>query len=319
MTTPIGPEPPDWYDAPRRAIWQRCVTDILVNTNNTNISIERLDALVGHITRYQRAQQLAATSDILINRDGIPVDNPVLKVLATEEQAVQKLRREFGLTKKTLPDIPLTSTSDGQKPIGGQGEGRWCDQHNRRECTSLRSNRETCHGIAVKGFPRCKKHLGYAIDDPVVIVAQLERNNPLAGRPMNITPMQALVWRVRVLAGEVARLDAKVQSLEGDDLVFGVTSVEEKEDYGDSPERTVRRETQLNQWILLRAQRERMLHEACQAALRAGIQEQVVDLLKQEAVMMAKLLVKALGLFDIPEDDPRIPVVIPEMIRELTA
>lgn len=38
----------------------------------------------------------------------------------------------------------------------------WCDQHGRRECSSLRTNREQCHSIAIAGTQptRCRSHIG---------------------------------------------------------------------------------------------------------------------------------------------------------------
>lgn len=317
MTTPQPPQPPDWYRPDRRQVWQECLREIQA-TGNTNPNPERLDALVGHIMRYREASRLLDQTQILINRDGTPIENPALAILAKEEQAVQRARREFGLTRKTLPPVELEPRQPSEPPTP-ISQGRWCDQHGRYECVSNRSDATTCHGSPVKGFPRCRKHLGMSLDDPRVLVAQMDRRNPMAGQPKDITPVQALLWRVRVVAGEVERLDTIIASMEGDDLIYGITRVEEKQDFGDTPERVTVREARLHQWLLLRAQRERMLHENCQAAIRAGIQEQVVDLLKQEAATLARVMLLGFERMGIPPDDPRIPVVIPEVVRELAA
>jgi hypothetical protein len=203
-------------------------------------------------------------------------------------------------------------------PMGQQG--RWCTEHQRYECTCNRSRgRGLCHGPAVLGIPRCKAHAGIDINsDPAHLLAQQQRANPLAGEPMDIGPSEALLWRVRVLAGEVSRLDDLIAGLERDELVFG-TVREETTQTADGEFTKTTSEARMNVWLVLRAQRERMLQEACEAALRANIEERLVRLAEQQGAAIHRLLITVLGDFGIPVTDPRIPQVLPMRLRELTA
>jgi phage terminase small subunit len=307
-------QPPGYLNAEGRAIWADYLREIMAAGTAVHVNGSRLLELVTATQRHNRAAALLAQTDILVDRDGTPAPNPALAVQAQAASAIERLRKEFGLTRRQLP--PQATRAPHATP---QNEGRWCGQHGRRECTSSRSRgRGECHGPAVLGFPRCRQHLGLRPEtSPEHLAAVEQRANPLAGEPMDITPLQALMWRVRVLAGEVARLDAVVAAVAEEDLVFGVIS--ETEEEGDTPARRTTRGARLSQWLVLRESRERMLHSACESAIRAGVQEQVVDLLKQEAATLHRVLVGALGRLGIEPDDPRIPVVLPEVIRELTA
>lgn len=309
-------EPPDWYDEERRTVWTQYMAEALAAGTTAIINPDRLDALVGHTLAYRQASRLRGQTPPLVMRDGRAVENPVLKVVNAEETAVQKYRREFGLTKKQLPLQELTITPKAPPtPMDG---ARWCGEHNRRECVSQkRGGRGDCHGPAVLGQPRCQTHLGMALDDPRVVLGQEQARNPLKGEPLDIGPAEALLWRVQVIAGEVARLDILVAQIEADDLVFGVTMVEEAEDFGDSPARTTRQEARLNMWLQLRAQREHQLSDACSAALRANIEDRLVRVAEQEGMLMRRLMLAVLSDFGVRQDDPRLAEVIPRRYAEI--
>jgi hypothetical protein len=159
------------------------------------------------------------------------------------------------------------------------------------------------------------KHLA---DDPQHILAVAQHSNPIAGQPMDIGPAEALLWRVRVLAGEVSRLDDLIAGLERDELVYGITREESTETPDGLLTRTVT-ESRINVWVVLRHQREQMLATACEAALRANIEERLVRLAEQQGAVIHHLLITVLVDFGISSDDPRIPQIIPQRLRELSA
>lgn len=320
MTTPDGtppvPAPPQWYTAPMRTVWEQEAAEIIDLGHKRPLNPDRLNALVGHIMRARRASELMATSDVLINRDGVPVDNPLRQIISDEEQAAQKIRREFGLTRRPLPPDTTRPDTALMPPTAITPLGRWCDVHQRRECESRRANGEQCHGSCVATFARCRKHLGMSLSDPRVVLAKAEAKNPLAGQPKDIGPAQALLWRVRVYAGEVERLDQRIASMSEDELMYGTTRTELKEDYGDVPERVTVREERLSPWLVLRAQREKALQDACTAAIRADVSEKLVEMVKMEAALLARLIISALGKLGIT-DDEQVKTVVRGAVAEL--
>ena len=155
-------------------------------------------------------------------------------------------------------------------------------------------------------------------EDANHLLALEQRRNPMAGQPMDIGPAEALLWRVRVLAGEVARLDEVIAGLEADELVWGKTH-EVDDDTGAQPGTKTTYGARVNTWLIIRAQRERALQDACEAALRANIEERMVRLAEQQGASIHRLLMNVLTDFGVPLDDPRIGVIVPRRLRELTA
>jgi hypothetical protein len=72
-------------------------------------------------------------------------------------------------------------------------------------------------------------------------------------------------------------------------------------------------------WQQIRQSREAVLQSNCEAALRANVAERLVDLQVQQAQNLQRFIMALLGDFGIPADDPRIPVVVPQRLRELDA
>jgi predicted TIM-barrel fold metal-dependent hydrolase len=156
-------------------------------------------------------------------------------------------------------------------------------------------------------------HAGRRVAEiPGHIVALERARNPLAGEPYDITPTEALLWRVTVLAGEVRRLDERIAGLDEEDLTWGVVSVMETD--GDAPETRTQTGARFHMLIQLRAQRERLLQSACEAAIRAGVEAAMVELARDQVAFMRRVILAALGRWaGITEDDPRIGE-LPEII-----
>lgn len=301
--------PPDYFTPEHRAVWTDLRAEALALGVIAQLNPDKLNSLVVHIIALRQAQALLAQSGAMVIRDGKAAANPTNKVLEAEERTITRIRKELRLGRPR---------QDAANP---KMLGKWCDQHGRVECTGHRqTDGGECHAVAVLGMDKCKRHAGVNTDEsPAHIAAIVQRDNPLAGEPMDISPAQALLWRVRVLSGEVHRLDERIAQLEQEELVYGVTA--ETEEHGDDTVTSkVTRGPRINAWLILRSERERMLNVACEAALRAGVEQALVEIAREHVATLRTVILVALErIGGIHADDPRIREQLPSIIRELTA
>lgn len=313
-----APQPPAWLNAESQRIWAATVSQLGDAGAADRVNPDSLLAYVSAVATHQRATNLLGQTDILVQRDGKPAANPALDVQRQAATVIAQFERRYRLGRAAggehLAAVIPMQPQPGMQP-------RWCEQHKRSECTRPRSRgRGTCHGPAVLGLDRCRMHAGVdTAADPAHVLAVERRRNPLAGEPMDIGPAEALLWRVRVLSGEVSRLDEKIAALEEDALVFGVTEEKLTTGGADGPVSSTTRTARLSVWVVLREKREQTLHAACEAALRANIEERLVRLAEQQGAVIYRLLLTVLADFGVAEDDPRIPELLPMRLRELTA
>lgn len=312
-------DPPAYLDDQGRTLWTELRAEALAAGTTARLNADRLAELVSITLQHRRATALLASSDVLINRDGVPTENPARPVQRDASRRMRELRRELGLTRATTPAITQPPpTQPDNTHTTAPNQGRYCDEHARWECTRERSRgRGCCHGPAVAGTPACRMHLGSSPATNAAHIAAVERRaNPLAGEPYDIAPGEALLWRVRVLAGEVRRLDGKIAAIDEDDLVWGDTEVSVMD--GENPVTRTTSGARLNMWVQLRAQRERQLQSACEAALRAGVEQALVELARDQIAFMHRVIAVALARFaGIPEDDPRLAAELPAIILEI--
>jgi P27 family predicted phage terminase small subunit len=300
-------EPPAYLNPEQRGIWTGLIQEIMAVGNIARVNPDQLASLVSATAQHRRATEILARTDILVNRgDGAPVANPAADVQRKAQLQIVRLRKEFGLGR-TVPALSGTSRIV---------QGRWCEHHKRRECTGQKHGGGECHGIAPVGLDRCRRHCGTNVQRDVRHIAAVEeQRNPLAGNPLDISPGEALLWRVRVLSGEVQRLDDIVAGLERDEVVWGAIE-EVNEEGGETSSHKARAGARIHSWVLLREMRERQLQSACESALRAGIEERMVRIAETDGAMILsviKLISQRLGY----ADDPRIITVVPEAIREV--
>jgi P27 family predicted phage terminase small subunit len=304
-------DPPPFLSPESRRIWTETREQLLASGTIARVNPDALLAFVSAVSSHRRATQLLEQTDVLVEDATThkPAANPALEVQQRAATVIDKFTRQFGLNRRTLQ--PMTAAD----PMTVRG--RWCETHSRWECTANRTRgRGLCHDIAVLGLGRCRNHAGVKISEsPAHLLAQQRQRNPMAGEPMDITPAKALLWRVGVIAAEVARLDELIAALEADELVWGKVKETEGEEEGRRTEYAAR----LNVWLLIRKQREDALHAACTAAISAGLEERLVRVAEAQGALFHRIMITALGRFGIPPDDARIPEIMPAVIRELTA
>jgi len=197
--------------------------------------------------------------------------------------------------------------------------GRWCDEHQRRECVKPRSRgRGTCHGPAVADSDSCRMHLGEQAKPVIAQAAAMELARKAVatyGLPRDISPTEALLEEVRYTAGHVAWLREKVAELEDRDLVWGVT---EQVDKQASEFRGVdtTEAARPNVWLELYYRERKHLVDVTKAAISAGIEERRVKLAEAHGQLLNGVIRRILDRLSLTsEQSALLPLVVPEELR----
>jgi hypothetical protein len=197
------------------------------------------------------------------------------------------------------------------------GPGRWCEEHERLECTrSRKKGRGPCHGSAVTGSDRCRMHLGEKAA-PVIAEAAARKAVETYGLPRDISPTDALLEEVRYSAGHVAWLRAKVAELEPGSLVWGKT---EEVDRGASEFTGIdtTHAAAVNMWLDLYHRERRHLLDLVKTAISVGIEERRVRLEEAKGQVVAELIKRILSRLDLSDVQRDLAVtVIPEEFRRI--
>lgn len=202
--------------------------------------------------------------------------------------------------------------------------GRWCEEHQRFECTSSRNkNRGPCHGHhLVTGTDKCRMHLGRKAA-PVIAEAKTEAAARKAvetyGLPRDISPTDALLEEVRYSAGHVAWLRAKVAELEADSLVWGVTEETEK-NASEFTGTDTTRAASVNVWLDLYFRERKHLLDLTKTAISVGIEERRVRLAEAQGSLMNDVIRRILARLSLTsEQSALLPLVVPEELRRAAA
>ena len=200
---------------------------------------------------------------------------------------------------------------------------------------------QRCQAWAMAGAEVCRVHGGRAPQVKAAAARRLaaqaaEQAVRTLGLAVDISPTEALLEEVRWTAGHVAWLRGKVQELaeepthrhvtfDGEDedlletpgqrgaLVWGTTKVKTG---GDDAGTT--QEAKPSLWYELYARERTHLIKVCDAAIRAGVEERRVRLAEQQGDLLAFAIRRILEAFGLA-DDPRVPEVVPGVLREIGA
>jgi hypothetical protein len=193
--------------------------------------------------------------------------------------------------------------------------GRWCEEHQRRECVSPRKDGSPCHAWQmVADTDHCRMHLGKKAAD-VISEAQARKAVVTYGLPRDISPTDALLEEVRYTAGHVAWLREKVAELEERDLVWGVTEKSKKK-ATEFPGTDVTKAAKPNVWLQLYQSERKHLVDVTKAAISAGIEERRVKLAEAQGALLNGVIKRILARLDLTAaQSALLPVVVPEELR----
>lgn len=85
--------------------------------------------------------------------------------------------------------------------------GRWCEEHERYECTKGRKHGGTCHGLRIEGLPSCRMHAGVSGEVAKAKGAAVTAWSAMTGQPAvaatdAVLGMLHMSWlRVHLYAG----------------------------------------------------------------------------------------------------------------------
>lgn len=178
-------------------------------------------------------------------------------------------------------------------------------------------------GTSHPGAGSCKLHTGSTPTGELHgLVLLARREQQVMGKPLSIEPQDAILECIRISAGEVAYASERIAELEGADAVGPViTTTVKPADESDGSEGSVSNvETRygppaLHIWIVVRQQAMDRLVQYSLGALKAGIAQQLVEVSKAQAGLIAqgfRTLVVALG------HDPDAPEVRQALRAQLT-
>lgn len=139
------------------------------------------------------------------------------------------------------------------------------------------------------------------------------------GLAREIDPAVALLEEVHRTAGHVAWLNEKVQEIQADDLVWGVTEEVDK-GAGEFTGVDTTKAAKPNVWLVLYQQERKHLTDVCKAALAAGIAERQVRLAEQQGALIVGVIQRILDdLALTAEQRARVPEVVPRHLRSVDA
>ena len=208
-----------------------------------------------------------------------------------------------------------------RRPKDGPGQGRWdgpvCGAKNRQG--SGHCKRPAGWGTDHLGYGECSYHGGKTRAGRVKAAKLAGRiEAQVMGAPIDIDPYDALLWCVRIAAGEVKYLSHRVHEIEADAAVGPhVTTTRSRDDDGRARIERVERAAELHVWIRARQDALDRLAKFSKMAVDAGIAERQVRLAEGYGNLLARLVG---GILDDLALTKRQERLAPEIVhKHLTA
>lgn len=174
-------------------------------------------------------------------------------------------------------------------------------------------------GTPHPGVGRCKLHGGSTPTHVAAGQQELARKAmETYGRAIDTNPVDALLDEVRWTAGHVAYLRERVQEIEQDALVWGLTERTEKgatEFAGVDTTEAAKPSV----WLVLYQAERKHLVDVCKAAISAGIEERRVRLAEQQGQVIVGVIQAILGDLRLSaEQRALVPEVVPRHLRAVS-
>lgn len=173
-------------------------------------------------------------------------------------------------------------------------------------------------GTSHVGIGRCRLHGGASPNAEMAGQVWLARREAMVmGVPIDIEPHNAILECIRIAAGEVHYATERIADIHPDDAVGKLTTVltrPMKEEKGaEDPDRLVEEirveAPALHIWIQVRRQAMDRLVNYAATALKAGVDERLVQIAEQQGQLIAQAIqgvLRDLGVADRPE----VPAIV---------
>lgn len=205
-------------------------------------------------------------------------------------------------------------------PKDGNGEDPPKDQ---RKCKARSTTTgKQCGRWPSKGQMVCAFHGGNAPQAKAAAQRRLAEEKArhaleTYGRPVDTTPTEALLEEVRWTAGHVQWLRERVQELEQETVVWGMTEKVQKF-AGEFPGDDTTYGAAPSVWVDLYSRERKHLLDVCKAAISAGIEERRVRLAEQQGNLLATVIQRILGDLGLsPEQQAMVSEVVPRHLRSV--
>jgi P27 family predicted phage terminase small subunit len=150
-------DPPDHYDAERKAIWSETVSRLTAAGRVFRADIEVLNTYVEAVRSHRQASRMLADTNVLVVRNGQARENPALAVQRKTAEAMARASKALGLDRTPGPIA--------EEPPSSPIAPRWCEEHKRKECRHNRQDGGPCHQYRlVAGLDVCRKHGGKSLE-----------------------------------------------------------------------------------------------------------------------------------------------------------
>lgn len=231
------------------------------------------------------------------------------------------LRERLSKPRTPRPDTP--AEGDGHEPEDGRKSPNMCGarKRNGRLCEA-----EAGKGTDHPGYGRCKHHGGCTPTQVKGAAKQEAHAHAIVmGAPIDIDPFDALLWCVRIAAGEVSYCNIMVAHLQQGDTVGRRVQVKERPlsegKDGESSLETVQEVTYtdpaLHIWITTRRDALDRLARFSKLAVDAGVAERQVAMTERWGELLGRVIGGILDGLKLSAEQQR---VAPELVRRhLTA
>jgi hypothetical protein len=204
-----------------------------------------------------------------------------------------------------MTETPAPCGKCGQVHVDAQGRVS-CKRHISGGAHPDRKG-EPCKGSPMRGQEVCSAHGGRAPQAKTAGERRLARERILElavtlGEPVDdVDPGDLVAEQIAHRAGHVRWLRKRVQAIDPDALVWGVTRKKRGgHDYG------VTKEARPNIWLELYFEASAALERLCLDAIRAGLEERRVRLAERQAEVLEQLLDGILRDLGQDPDDPHV-------------
>lgn len=180
-------------------------------------------------------------------------------------------------------------------------------------------------GTSHLGYGRCKLHGGSTRNHRMSTAMQeaLDQATRVMGAPLDIDPMDALLWCVRITAGEVAYSTWRIETgVDEEDAVGNPVTHSETSRSGSEESYEETADTfsppELHIWIRVRQDAVARLAKYSKMALDAGIAERAVQIAEEAGERLAVAIRSILESLDLSvEQERKAPEIVSSALRLL--